>query len=66
MLPHTGKVFETVICPSMMYGIETMALTKQQAMALEGAEMNGHAEFFNECHKFGPRSAMSTFERIQL
>lgn len=34
-----GKVFKTVIRPAMMYGLETVALTKRQVGELEVAEM---------------------------
>ena len=34
-----GKVYKTVVRPSMLYGLETAALTKKQEAELEVAEL---------------------------
>ena len=43
-----GKVYKTVVRPAMMYGLETVPLTKKQEAELAVAELNMLRFFFEQ------------------
>ena len=47
-----GKVYETAVRPAMMYGLETVAVTKRHEADLEVAELK-MLRFCNGCDKIG-------------